>query len=104
MNESAVLQIDLLKPHVKATLDEVRRAGPEACRAALYEVKAKLPEDLQVAAESVAQSCAGLHTLAAVATQLSIDEAADGHLDAAIQYALDAFEYEQAAHAQGCDG
>jgi hypothetical protein len=35
--------------------------------------------------------------------QISIDEALDGHLDAAIGHALDAFEYQQAAEAQGCN-
>ena len=103
MSQSTGLQIDLLKPHVHAILDEVRRAGPEASRAALYEVQARLPEELRVAADASGPSCSGLHVLAAVALQISIDEALAGDTDAAIQHALDAFEYQQAAKAQGCD-
>jgi len=107
MSESNGLQIDLLKPHVRAILDEVRRAGPKACRAALDGVEAALPEELRASyasradrVASVAQSCAGLHTLAAVAMQLAIDFSGT---DAGLMYALDYFEYKTAANAQGCN-
>lgn len=99
MNESAGLRVDQLKPHVRAILDETRRAGPEACRTAQYEVEARLPEELRLASDVGHASCAGLHVLAAVAMQISIDEAAAGDTEHAIQHLLDSVEYQRAAEA-----
>ena len=96
MSESTELHIDLLKPHVQAILDEVRRAGPEACRAAQYEVEARLPEELRLARDAGSPSCAGLHVLAAVALQISIDMTLAGE-DGAIDVLLESFQYQQAA-------
>ncbi|HXM54451.1 MAG TPA: hypothetical protein VOB72_03615 [Candidatus Dormibacteraeota bacterium] len=107
MSESSAVRIDLLQSHVRAILDEVRRAGPEACRAALDDAEAKLPERLRDpytaradSVASVAQSCAGLYTLAAVAMQLAQDFS---DTDASIPYILDAAEHTIAAQAQGCN-
>jgi hypothetical protein len=103
MGESSTLQIDLLKPHVRALLDEVRRAGPAAARTALYEADLELIEKQRPAVAganlegaSVAMSCAGLYTLSAVAYQLYVDTQD-------VQYLLDAADYYLAAKAQGCN-
>jgi hypothetical protein len=99
MTESAGLRVDLLKPHVRAILDETRRAGPDACRIAHYEADARLSDELRLAADVGHVACAGLHVLAAVAKQISADEAAEGDTDHALQHLLDSVEYERAAQA-----
>lgn len=96
MSESSGVRIDLLKPHVQAIVDEVRRAGPEACRAAQYEVEARLPEELQaVAADVGSPDCAGLHVLAAVALQISIDQVLAG--ESGIDMLLEAVQWQPKA-------
>ena len=106
MNETPGLQLEVLTPHLKAILDEVRRAGPDAERDARGRLDIELLERTraeygeQVAFESsssVAMSCAGLYTLSAVALQIYHDT------DDA-QYLLDAADYYLAAVAQGCNG
>lgn len=98
MDESTQVRIDLLKPHVQAVLDEVERAGPAACRAAHYEVETRLPDELRREFDIGSTSCAGLHVLAAVTMQISIDKALDGDTAGAIDAALDSFQYQQAAN------
>jgi len=88
-------QIDLLKPHVQAILEEARRVGPEAARAAFYEVEAKLPEEARAAADG-RQSCEALHVMAAVAHDLGFDAWEAGNLDAAFGYFGDAYTYSSA--------
>ena len=95
-------QIDLLKPHVRAFLDEAKRIGSTAALAAFYEVEAKLPDELKAAANAPA-SCEALHVLAAVASELGWDAWESGDLDGAFGYFGDAYTYRSAAHAQGCD-
>lgn len=97
MGESTTgVLIDALKPHVQAILDEVKRAGAEACRAAQYEVQAKLPDEVK-GFDVGNPSCAGLHVLAAVAWQISVDKAVDGDISGAIDTALEAISYQTAA-------
>jgi hypothetical protein len=92
------VQVEALKAHVQAILDEVKRAGPEACRAVRYDVEARLPDELK-SLDVGSASCAGLHVLTAVAMQISIDQALDGDLAGAIDTALEAGSWQQAADA-----
>jgi hypothetical protein len=104
MNEAAGLRLDALKPHLKAILDEVRRAGPGASRDArrmidaefLESQRAKYGSGVASDSASVAMSCAGLYTLSAVALQIY-------HDTEEVQYLLDAADYYLAAKAQGCN-
>lgn len=73
MSELSGLRIDLLKPHVQAIIDEVRRAGPGAGRAARYEIEARLPKELRDVAFDAIPDCNTYHVLAAVTLQISID-------------------------------
>jgi hypothetical protein len=74
MSEPDGLRIDVLKPHVQAIFDEVRRVGPEGCRAARYEVEARFREEPRPATfDKGSPQCAGLHVLAAVAMQIYMD-------------------------------
>jgi hypothetical protein len=75
MSEPADLQIEMLKPHVRAIFDEARRVGLDGCRAARYEVEARF----QAAPKAVtfdkgSPDCAGLHVLAAVAMDIYLDQ------------------------------
>lgn len=106
MHEASGLQIDQLKPHLKAILDEVRRAGASAERDARSMFDPKVLEGAREqyggseaadSSGSVAMSCAGLYTLSAVAYQIY----QDSH---EVQYLLDSAEYYLAAKAQGCNG
>jgi hypothetical protein len=112
MNNPEGLQIEALKPHLKAILDEVRRVGVTASGDARKLIDTELLErqrseyegDLAFdSAPSVAMSCAGLYTLSAVALQLYHDTKATD-IDASTQYLLDAADYYLAAKAQGCNG
>lgn len=87
MSEPAALQIDMLKPHVRAIFDEVRRVGPEGCRAARYEVEARFREESKHATHDKGSlGCAGLHVLAAVAMQIYMDVSGqDGAVDAYVE-------------------
>ncbi|HET7398126.1 MAG TPA: hypothetical protein VFJ94_06360 [Intrasporangium sp.] len=105
MNEAPGLRVDALKPHLKAILDEVRRAGPEASRDARRMIDAEFLERRKAeyggelasdSSASVAMSCAGLYTLSAVALQIY-------HDTDEVQYLLDAADYYLAAKAQGCN-
>jgi hypothetical protein len=101
MDEPSELRVDALKPHLKAILDEVRRAGPAASRDALARIDPDFLErrraeyGTEVASDSVAMSCDGLYTLSAVALELYHDTDEVGYL-------LDAADYYLAAKAQGC--
>lgn len=97
MTESAAVQLDGLKPHLQAIVDEARRAGLEACRAIHYEVKASA-EKTKLASAEGNPDCAGLHVLAAVAFQISIDKAIDGDPDA-IDWLLEGVSMSNAADA-----
>lgn len=105
MTEAPGLPVDELKPHLKAILDAVRRAGPEASRDARRRIDAELLERRRAAyveggatdrSPSVAMSCAGLYTLSAVALQIY-------HDTEEVMYLLDAADYYLAAKAQGCN-
>lgn len=87
MSEPAALQIDLLKPHVRAIFDEVRRVGPAGCRAARYEVEARFLAESQHATHNKGfPECAGLHVLAAVAMQIYLDVSGqEGAIDALLE-------------------
>jgi hypothetical protein len=113
MNETAGLQVDLLKPHVRAIFDEARRVGPEAALAAWYEVEAKLPKELRAAAneklrtaadssDRVNFSCASLHATAAVLAILSDAADEEGDLSTAILLLTQATEYQLIAQNLGC--
>jgi hypothetical protein len=113
MNDTAGLQVDLLKPHVRAIFDEARRVGPEAARAAWYEVEAKLPKQLLAAAnenlsaavdssDRVDFSCASLHATAAVSAILAEAAADEGDLHTGILLLTRAIEYQLTAQNLGC--
>ncbi|KGN40709.1 hypothetical protein [Knoellia aerolata] len=106
MTEATGLRVDELKPHLKAILDEVRRAGPGASRDARDLIDAEFLEARRAeyggdtassSSDSVAMSCAGLYTLSAVALQIY-------HDTDDVHYLLDAADYYLAAKAQGCNG
>ena len=77
MTESAAVQLDELKPHLQAIIDEARRAGLEACRAVHYEAKASA-EKTKLASAEGSPDCGGLHVLAAVAFDISSEKALVG--------------------------
>lgn len=104
MNEPTGLQVDMLKPHLQAIFDEVRRVGPDRCRAARYEIEARfLQEARDVAFDKGSPDCAGKHVLAAVAMQIYLDmsgqEGALGALLDALIAKQDADDCEAAAAA-----
>jgi hypothetical protein len=95
MNESAGLQIDMLKPHVRAILDEARRVGPEACYAALDKTEASFTETARTMAfHGPPADCGAEHVLAAVAWDIYKDQ--EGQEGAIIAF-LDALIARQAA-------
>jgi hypothetical protein len=95
MNDPAALQVDMLKPHLRAILDEARRVGLEGCRAARYEVEARFREETREATfDKGFPQCAGLHVLAAVAMQIYLDVAGQ---EGAIDALLEAFSAQGAA-------
>ena len=97
MSESTTVQLAGLKPHLQAIVDEARRAGLEACRAIHYEVKASAEKTKLTSAEGN-PDCGGLHVLAAVAYQISIDKAIEGDPDA-IDWLLEGASMSAAADA-----
>jgi hypothetical protein len=86
LSEPAGLQIDMLKPHVQAIFDEIRRVGPQGCRAARYEVEARFRAEPQPTHDLGSPDCSGLHVLAAVAMQIYMDVSGqDGAVPAYIE-------------------
>jgi hypothetical protein len=106
MSESSGLQIDVLKPHVQAILDEVRRLGPEGCRAARREAESRFKARPQVAPFDLGSpQCGAQHVLAAIAMEMYLDVsgqpgAVDAYIEALIaQHAADDCEAAAAAQA-----
>jgi hypothetical protein len=96
MSEPAGVQIDMLKPHVQAIFDEARRAGPEACYAALYETEASFQETARTMAfHGPPPDCGAEHVLAAVAWDIYKDQSGQ---EGAIIAFLDALIARQAAN------
>jgi hypothetical protein len=109
MSEATGLQIDLLKPHVQAILDEIHRAGFDAIKAAtdgprILATRDSAPGYESGSAESAdaptaGMSCSALLVLSAVAEQIYHDMG--GGLDA-LPYLLDAADYYLSAVDAGC--
>ena len=87
MNESAKVQLDRMKPHVQAIFDEVKRLGPEGCRAIHYEVGANLSEEMRRQRENASSDCSTQHFLAAVAHIIALEADREHAVDAALQWA-----------------
>jgi hypothetical protein len=115
LSETTELQIDQLKPHVEAVLDEIQRAGPDAVRSAHNRIAAELSQEEQTvlgyregsAADVSAdrpnppQSCSALLVLSAVAFQIYQDKKEDDP-EGAIPNLIDSADYNLAAKDQGC--
>jgi hypothetical protein len=98
MSEADGLQIDALKPHLRAIFDEARRAGPEACRRAHYEAKTRLSDELGRLELEGHPDCNGLHVLAAVAMAIYHDASLDSDPNA-LDWLLESISMDLAATA-----
>ena len=98
MSEADGLQTDALKPHLRAIIDQARRAGPESCRRAHYEAKRRLSDELRRVALEGHPDCNALHVLAAVAMAIVHDASLDGDPNA-IDWLLESISMDQAATA-----
>lgn len=98
MTEADGVQIDVLKPHLRAIIEEARRAGTEACERAHYEAKTRLPDELRKLALEGHPDCNALHVLAAVALEISTEAALEGD-PSAIDWLLESVMMDQAAAA-----
>jgi hypothetical protein len=96
MSEADGVRIDALKPHLRAIVDETRRAGPEACQRAHYDAKVRLSDKLQGLQGH--PDCNSLHVLAAVAMAIFHDASPAGDPDA-LDWLLESFSMDQAATA-----
>jgi hypothetical protein len=96
MSEGDELQIDALKSHLRAIIDQARRAGPEACRRAHYEAKTRLSDELGRLALDGHPDCNGLHVLAAVAFAIYQEASATSDPNA-LDWLLESISMDMAA-------
>jgi hypothetical protein len=97
MSQPEALRIDELKPHFRAIIDEVRRAGPAACRQAHYDARKRFEQGRAFEAKGH-PDCGSLHVLAAVALEISMAATIDGD-DDAIDWLLESISMDSAASA-----
>src|SRR5262245_7492175 len=94
MSEVGGLQIDALKPHLRAIVDEAGRAGPDACRRAHDEASRQLSDELRRVALEGHPDCNAKHVLAAVAMAIFRDASLDGDPDA-LDWLLESISMDQ---------
>jgi len=102
MSEKAVLDVEMLKPHVRAVLDELRRVGDDAGREELASVNVDEQRETLLKrkkgaklADRSSPHCGTYHLLAYIALTLADDT---GDTD----YVEDALFYLDAAEIAGC--